>query len=337
MESRELVYSALEFKNPPRVPRDIWSLPWIRIHFGNKVDEIYGEFPPDMEGAPFCLKETPPIIGDPCEPGDSTDAWGCRFYNNQRGVHGEVKEPIVTKADWSDASGVRFPREWLTVEADVVNRHCAKSHKFISGGCCPRPFEQLQFMRGSENLFYDLADEPPKMMGFISLLHEFYCELMHIWAKTDVDCLNMMDDWGTQKSLLISPGKWRAIFGPMYRDYINIAHSAGKKMFMHSDGYTLSIIPDLIDMGLDAFNTQIFCMGPEVLEQFAGRITFWGEIDRQYLLCYAPEEEVAEAVRDVYGRLWRNGGCIAQLELGAGTRLENARRAYETWEAVMRK
>jgi uroporphyrinogen-III decarboxylase len=186
-------------------------------------------------------------------------------------------------------------------------------------------------MRGSENFFADIMYQPPKMTEFISLMHEFYCELLRIWSKTDVDCLNMMDDWGSQKSLLINPVAWRKIFKPMYKDYIDIAHAAGKKMFMHSDGYTLEIIPDLIELGLDAFNTQIFCMGPDKLEQFAGKIAFWGEIDRQRLLCFATPDEVAEAVRDVKNRLWKNGGCIAQLELGAGTKLENAMKAYETW------
>ena len=34
---------------------------------------------------------------------------------------------------------------------------------------------------------------------------------------------------------------------------------------MHSDGYTLDIIPRLIDMGLDAINAQIFCIGIDKL------------------------------------------------------------------------
>ena len=71
--------------------------------------------------------------------------------------------------------------------------------------------------------------------------------LMRKWAQTDVDCLQMMDDWGSQKSLLISPKLWRQYFGPMYKDYIDIAHNAGKKISMHSDGYTLDILPDLIE------------------------------------------------------------------------------------------
>lgn len=49
----------------------------------------------------------------------------------------------------------------------------------------------------------------------------------------------------------------------MYKDYIDIAKKNGKKIFMHSDGYIIDIIPDLIELGLDALNCQIFCMGAE--------------------------------------------------------------------------
>ena len=64
---------------------------------------------------------------------------------------------------------------------------------------------------------------------------------------------------------------------------------------MHSDGHTLRIIPKLIDLGLDAMNAQLFCMGVENLRPFRGKITFWGEIDRQHLLPYGTEEQIADA------------------------------------------
>ena len=54
---------------------------------------------------------------------------------------------------------------------------------------------------------------------------QFYCDLLEKWAKTDVDALSFMDDWGSQRSLLISPAMWERMFLPMYREYIEIAHS----------------------------------------------------------------------------------------------------------------
>ncbi|MCL2833595.1 MAG: methyltransferase, partial [Treponema sp.] len=161
-----------------------------------------------------------------------------------------------------------------------------------------------------------------------------YCELMEKWAKTDVDALNMMDDWGTQRGLLIHPDTWVKIFKPLYRDYIEIARRHNKKIFMHSDGYTLAIYPHLIEMGLDAFNSQIFCMGIDKLVQYSGKICFWGEIDRQHLLPSPDSGLVVKAVSDVYENLWQNGGCIAQCEFGAGARWQNVRKVFETWDKL---
>jgi len=128
---------------------------------------------------------------------------------------------------------------------------------------------------------------------------------------------------------------WREWFKPLYRDYVQIAHGHGKKIFMHSDGYILDVIPDLIEIGVDALNSQIFCMGLDQLAQFAGQITFWGEIDRQHLLATGTPAEVDQAVRAVYRQLWRNGGCIAQCEFGPGGQPANVRQVFETWNEVI--
>ena len=197
------------------------------------------------------------------------------------------------------------------MDRDAVNRACGATDKYTFGGCWPRPFEQLQFLRGTANLYMDLTDPPPAMRAFMALMHDFYCELLTVWAKTDVDGLHFMDDWGSQRALLVAPAMWRTIFKPMYRDYAQIAHSAGKRLFMHSDGHILAILPDLIEIGVDALNSQLFCMGVERLAPFAGQITFWGEIDRQHLLAHASTAAVAA---QQYARFMScSGGTAAVL------------------------
>ena len=124
------------------------------------------------------------------------------------------------------------------------------------------------------------------------------------------------------------------VFKPLYRDYINLAKKYGKKVFMHSDGYTLDIIPHLIDLGLDAINAQVWCIGLDRLRPFRGEITFWGEIDRQHLLPYATAGEIRRAVRDFDKALWHDGGTIAQLEFGAGARPENVYAAFDEWNRL---
>ena len=166
-------------------------------------------------------------------------------------------------------------------------------------------------------------------------MHDFYCKLLTVWAQTEITGLFIMDDWGSQKNLLINPTIWAEIFKPMYRDYIDIAHKYGKKIKMHSDGNILEIIPQLIDIGLDTVNAQVFCIGVEKLKQFKGQITFWGEIDRQHLLPHGSLEEIKNAVILLKENLWNNGGCVAHCEFGPGAKPENVYQVFKTWSKII--
>ena len=334
--SRELVYQTLNRENPARAPRHLWSLPIASRLHPRELEAIGRDFPGDIGTADGHCREKPATRGGIHSIGEYVDEWGCPFVNLQEGVIGEVKDPPVK--DWAaDRSKIHTPREWLTIDRDAVNRGAAGSDKFLLAGACPRPFEQLQFLRGTENLYMDLLDQPTEMMAFLREMHAFWCELLVLWAGTDVDALFFMDDWGSQRALLISPELWREIFKPLYRDYAQIAHAAGKKIFMHSDGQILAIYPDLVEIGMDALNSQIFCIGIDELKPFAGKITFWGEIDRQHLLPDGTPDDIDRAVRDVHSNLWRNGGCIAQCEFGPAARPENVRQVFAAWDVVTQR
>lgn len=340
MTSYERVMRTLEGKNPSSAARQMWLLPWTFDHYKAEHDQIKEKYPDDIVhiGAKF---HNPPVMvkGDPYEVGTFVDDWGCVFTNIHKGVIGEVRTPLVKDDEWEDVDNVHIPYEWLSFDIDEVNENCEKfgKDKFKLSGACPRPFERLQFIRGSENFYVDLMLKPEKMMAFMKKMHEFYCELLEKWAKTNVDGLTFMDDWGSQNSLLINPTLWRELFKPMYKDYIDIAHAHGKKAFMHSDGYIVDIYPDLIELGLDAINSQIFCMGLDKLAPFKGKITFWGEMDRQHLLVEGTPKDIEDAVKKVYDTLWDNGKCIAQCEFGPGAKPQNVEAVYRAWENLTSK
>ena len=330
---RDLIKKTLEFNSPWRVPRQLWVLPWAEDHYPDELHRIQQDYPDDIIGSPSFLAQSPKTYGGPYDIGSYVDEWGCTFLNIQRGVIGEVKNPLVKK--WEDVDKVQPPRESLTVNIEQVNAFCHSTDKFVMGGCCPRPFERMQFIRRSDQLYLDIAEQPSEFHVLLKMVHQFYLDELELWASTDVDGLSFMDDWGSQRSLLISPNHWRKLFKPLYKEYIDVAHAHGKKAFMHSDGYTAAVIPDLIEVGLDALNTQIFTMDIEALgRQFSGKITFWGELDRQGLLPNGTTEDIDVAVRRVYHAFWKNGGAIAQCEFGAGSKPENVRQMFKTWEML---
>ncbi|MEM3515676.1 MAG: hypothetical protein QW281_03350, partial [Saccharolobus sp.] len=100
-----------------------------------------------------------------------------------------------------------------------------------------------------------------------------------------------------------------------------------------SDGHIEAIYPDLIEIGIDAINSQLFCMNIEELgRKYRGKVTFWGEIDRQYILPFGTVEEVRSAVRRVRKALdTGRGGVIAQCEWGLKDPKENIEAVFEEW------
>jgi len=333
MTSRELVRRTIERDRPARVPRHTWVLPWAEQRYPDWLARLRREFPDDLVTVPQLYREPLPVVGNRYEEGDYIDEWGCCFRNVHGGVIGITSKPLI--GDWSQLDGFRTPEAPLLVDAEAVRDFCRGTDQFTLAGTFVRPFERLQFIRDMEQAMMDLAEEPPELLELLRRLHAHYVREVEAWARTDVDAIVIMDDWGGQQGMLVSPRIFRRHFLPMYEEYVAIARRYGKLVFMHSDGNILDIMDDLIAIGIDALNSQVFCMGvEEVGRRFAGRITFWGEIDRQVLLSRGTLAEIEQAVRDVRRHLYVDGGVIAECEFGPGSRPENVLHVFETWREI---
>ena len=333
MTSRERVIKTLTFDYPDRPPRHLWFLPGVAKYRAAELEQVKSMYPDDLAvPGGYRYGASRRARGVPCEVGEYVDEYGSVWQVGEPGVIGEVKECPL--ADWSALDRYELPWELLD-EADLsgVNESCAKMDTFAFVGTHVRPFERMQFLRGTENLLVDLAYGVPEVYRLRDMLHEFHCREMRMWAATDVDGVSFMDDWGSQTSLLISPDQWREFFKPLYKDYCDILHERGKFVFFHSDGNIESIYPDLIEIGVNAVNSQLFCMDIEGLgARYKGKITFWGEIDRQHILPFGTTDEVRAAVRRVKSALFDpSGGVIAQCEWGTKDPMENIEAVFDEW------
>lgn len=329
---RERVIRALRFQHPDRAPRDLWTLPGIPMFQQEALDAVLARYPSDFAGPAVRYGPAERARGEPNVKGTYVDEWGCVWEVAETGVIGEVKRAPLD--DWAALTTFTAPYEILEgADFSQVNASCAATDKFVRAGTTIRPFERMQFLRGTEKLFIDLAYGTAEVYALRDRVHEFFLAELALWVKTDVDGIAFMDDWGAQDKLLISPKLWRAFFAPLYADYCRIIHEAGKFVFFHSDGNISAIYPDLIAMGVDALNSQLFCMDIEDLaSRFKGQITFWGEIDRQGLLPFGSVEQVKEGVRRVRRALDDGaGGVIAQCEWGLDVPQENVEAVFEAW------
>lgn len=332
MTSRERVLRCLEFERTDRVPRDLWWLPGVEMCRADELHAMQEIYPADFIRPTPCYGPSSRKLGSTSEVGTYTDEWGCVWSVAEMGVCGEVKGPPLQ--DWAALDSYEPPWEILE-DGDfaAVNTLCRASDRFVRAGTEVRPFERMQFLRGTENLLIDLVVQPPELTTLRNKLHAFFLRELEIWGKTEIDGIQFMDDWGSQNGLLIDPALWRSFFKPMYRDYCDVIHASGKRVFFHSDGHIREIIPDLIEIGVDALNSQLFCMDiEEIGEQFQGEITFWGEICRQHILPFGTVDDVRAAVRRVRAALDHgNGGVIAQCEFGNRDPRDNIEAVFETW------
>ena len=332
MTSRERVRSALMFAQPDRAPRDLWVLPYVSLFRKAELDALLDRYPIDFGRPELSPGSDDQDLQKLSRPGTYTDEWGSIWQVGEPGVIGEVKRPVLE--DWGHLQHFRPPREFLrSRDWEFINRACEASEKFMTSGVCARPFERLQFLRGTENLYIDLAYDTAEVRTLIAMVHEYYLEDVAQWARSNVDAVALMDDWGSNTALLISPDMWRAVFKPLYKAYCDIIHAAGKFVFFHSDGNIEAIYGDLIEAGVDALNSQLFCMNIEELgRRYRGKVTFWGEIDRQQILPYGTAGDVRNAVHRVRAALDNGkGGVIAQCEWGKDNSSENVQAVFDAW------
>ncbi len=332
MTGRERVIAALTFNHPDRAPRDLWALPYVSLFRKQELDELLAEYPMDIGGiqmSPGSNSEDQDRYG---QVGSYTDEWGSVWFLAEPGVVGEVKKPAV--AEWSQLAKFKPPWDLLKGrDFSYANRMAEESQRFVLSPCIARPFERLQFLRGTEALYVDIAYGTAEFRQLLDMVHEYFLEDARGWCTTNVDGITFMDDWGTNDSLLINPKIWRQVFKPLYKDYVDLIHAAGKFAFFHSDGHISAIYPDLVEIGVDAVNSQLFTMDIEELGRlYQGKITFWGEIDRQHVLPFGSPEEVRAAVKRVRAALDNPaGGVIAQCEWGVDNPRRNIETVFQTW------
>ena len=338
MTSRERVTRTLRHQEVDRPPRDIWTIPYIGMYKQDQYDKFLERFPPDI-AYPGGIRygDSRYGKGEAFRKGRYTDAFNVEWDVLEDGTVGEVKNPIIHTED--DLEKYRLPWEMLDGMdcTSQTDRYRSTDH-FILAGTQVRPFERMQFLMGSEELFVQMALETPLFTRLLAMLHEYNVKELKLIAAQAVDAISFMDDWGSQTSLLISPEAWRRYFKPLYKEYCDIIREAGKFVFFHSDGFIEPIFPDLIEIGVAAVNSQLFCMDMETIGQsYAGKITFWGELDRQHILPYGTEAEVRESVRRLSKASefeYTRSGLIAQLSWEYVTSLETVMAAYDEFDRL---
>lgn len=174
-------------------------------------------------------------------------------------------------------------------------------------------FERAWSLRGMENLLMDMIDEPEFVDELLDTIADYNIKIIDIALEYDIDGVMFGDDWGQQCGLIMGPNYWRRFIKPRVARMYQRAKRKGKFILQHSCGDIYEIFPDLIEIGLDVYQT----FQPEIYDiksikiQFGSQLTFWGGISTQKLLPYATPDEVRRVTKNTLEIMKQGGGYIA--------------------------
>ena len=287
MTSREIIRNTLHFKGAARLPQDFPE------RFGYASDFYRCGMNPSPDGR----RRT------------GVDEWGsvwdCAGVSNL----GEVKGfPI---REWADFNEGMVPTVHGRDRFEGI-RNMPETDKYVLAGGISI-YERVHFLRGLENTWVDIYEAPENLCRLLDILVNMNLEAIEEYAKHGVDGYMFCDDWGLQNSLMISPAKWRELWKPRYAKIYAACHAHGMDTFLHSCGYIIDILDDLIEIGLDAVHMdQQENMGLALLgERFRGRITFFAPADIQTVLPSGDLEKIRKYCNEMKRHLGTDmGGFI---------------------------
>ena len=240
----------------------------------------------------------------------------------------ELDQYVWPSADWTNVDDMKS----LIRHADQ-GRHRA----IILGN--GNIFESAWYMRGFEQMFIDLIDQPELAWEIMSRVTDYFVAYFtKVLQAADgmIDIVFTADDLGGQQGLLMSLDMWERMIKPHHVRMNRVLHEFGVKIMYHTDGAIMQAVPGLIDMGIDILEALQFDaagMDPVLLKDTYGdRLCFHGGVSVQKTLPFGTVVDVREEVNDRIRVLGRNGGYILAPShaIQAGTPPENAIALFET-------
>ncbi len=213
-----------------------------------------------------------------------------------------------------------------------VERVEAYADDFCVFGSVCEVQEQLWRIIGPENVYYKMAEDPERLARFAERLGDFLVGIVEGQIEAARGKLSGIYVWGdvaSTRGMLFSPELWRRVHKPQLRRICDAVHAAGLKVVYHGCGNALPIFEDLIECGVDAYNTLEAKAGLDVVElkrRFGRRLAFNGNIDVQVLETNDRSRVRAEVLRKLNAA--KGGGYVFQSDHSISSRVDPATYDY---------
>ncbi len=227
--------------------------------------------------------------------------------------------------------------EYLIIPAPAPSAKSTMTFYATYGAPWSPFFHEVGWLIGQENLFVWMHTRPEVVAMIINRVVDFEIAATEKFLKA---CHGLLDityfgnDFGTQRGLVISPQNWHRFFRHHTRRFFALSHDFGCRVMFHSCGSVRSILPWLIEDGLDILDpVQTTACGmafPSLVKDF-GQLTFHGGVSTQTTLPFGSPAGVRAEVRSFVKMTQGKGGYIlcGSQEFIKDIPLENLLAMYE--------
>ncbi|MBF7097781.1 uroporphyrinogen decarboxylase family protein [Alkalibacter mobilis] len=190
-------------------------------------------------------------------------------------------------SDWQEV--VKFPDlDSFDFEAAAKNSgldQVDRSQKLIYFSLTMGPFERLHALMGFEQSLMALLSDPEECDAFFTAFMDWRCKLLDKIKKYyNPDVIMYHDDIGTQNDLFFSPETWRTLMKPHLKRATDKLHELDIFMEYHSCGKIERVVPDLVEIGVDAWQGQDINDIMSLKDITNGKLEFHTILDFQKIL-----------------------------------------------------
>jgi len=235
----------------------------------------------------------------------------------------DISHHPLADADIADLDDYPFPDGGDTTRftgvRDMTSRLRKETSYAISTGIGGVVYEICWYMRGLERWFIDMLENPAFCEALLEKTLKFWMDYFDGFMAEIGDLIDIVmigDDLAGQYGPLFSPDFYRRIVKPRQKKLVqHIRSLTDAKIWYHTCGSCIDLIPELLDNGIDILNpVQISAdnMDPvELKKQYGDKIVFWGGgCDSQRVLPFASPEEIKQHVRQNIEAFKTGGGYV---------------------------
>ncbi len=171
----------------------------------------------------------------------------------------------------------------------------------------------LEIKKASQDKGVDVANKD----FYKELVRKIFEQQMTILEKLLIlpfDGIMLSEDWGYQGGIIIGAERWREYFKPYAAKLYDRIHKAGKYTFSHICGSVEEILLDLIEIGLDVYQSvqpEAKNNNPYQLKELYGKnITFWGGLGSQSTIPFGSLSGIKSEFRRLCREMGKGGGYI---------------------------